>query len=161
MSFQEDLLIFLYKVNCFGFLSCTVQKAINISAIEHEMQRKTRYYMNYSAQYLVFPDTFHVISRKIDSLCDRVKESDSLLFYCQCGSFTAIIISFAFNLRLFYKGQSNLFIKLPYAFSQFCLKQDCPTYVASLLNYFLTSVPRHNYCISFEKFYPKVFLCWF
>ena len=34
------------------------------------MWKKTIYYTNYSAQYLVFPATFGVISRKIDYLSD-------------------------------------------------------------------------------------------
>ena len=49
-----------------------VRKAIQISAIEHEIERKPWYYMNYSAKYQVFPATFHVISRKVDYLCDSV-----------------------------------------------------------------------------------------
>ena len=32
------------------------------------MRRKTRYYVKYSAQYLVFPASIHVTSRKIDYL---------------------------------------------------------------------------------------------
>ena len=32
-------------------------------------------YMKYSAQYLVFPATFHFISRKIDFLRDSVKST--------------------------------------------------------------------------------------
>ena len=32
-------------------------------------------YMKYSAQYLVFPATFHFISRKIDFLWDSVKST--------------------------------------------------------------------------------------
>ena len=36
------------------------------------MQRKTRYYMKYSAKYHIFHTTFHVKSRKIDYLWDSV-----------------------------------------------------------------------------------------
>ena len=54
------------------FVTYTVRKAIQIFAIYHEMQRKTRYYLKYSAQYHVFPATFHVKSRKIDFLWDSV-----------------------------------------------------------------------------------------
>ena len=36
------------------------------------MQKKTRYYTKYSALYLVFAATFHVISRKNDNFWDSV-----------------------------------------------------------------------------------------
>ena len=55
------------------------------------MLRKPRYYMKYSAQYLVFPATFHVISWKIYFFWDSVGEGkraadfalSSLQDFCQ------------------------------------------------------------------------------
>ena len=39
-------------------------------------------YMNYSAEYHVFPATFHVISRKVDYLWDSVWDSELPYYPC-------------------------------------------------------------------------------
>ena len=49
-------------------------------------ENKIQYYMKYSVKYHVFPDTFQVISRKVDYLWDSVPHVDcvELLPYADC-----------------------------------------------------------------------------
>ena len=72
--------------------------------------------MKYSALYQVSPATFHVISRKVDFLWDRLRRPQLKKHYTEAAAYTAwrFLGSLVSHKRFFYIGYSSIVIILRY-----------------------------------------------